>query len=199
MNRWSKAGVLDRVFARLQEEQILAIRIEHVCLDSTTISTPRRPPGRQKTSTLPPGDLGADAPPKFVWFAGGAARCALMLKAFRLAKRGMSARTGIAGAGGPASRAVFDRGAAPIKGMKPCVWRVNWVTLRSRRPTPSGWFPGPWIGWFIAAATRSNAYSVGSKPIAGFFAASTSSMCCSLASSSPALIIEALWISVNRL
>src|SRR5580692_2631683 len=37
MNRWSKAGVLDRVFARLQQEQILAIRIEHVCLDSTTI------------------------------------------------------------------------------------------------------------------------------------------------------------------
>ena len=32
MNRWSKAGVLDRVFARLQQEQILAIRIEHVCL-----------------------------------------------------------------------------------------------------------------------------------------------------------------------
>ncbi len=28
MNRWSKAGVLDRVFARLQEEQILAIHIE---------------------------------------------------------------------------------------------------------------------------------------------------------------------------
>ncbi len=26
MNRWSKAGVLDRVFARLQQEQILAIR-----------------------------------------------------------------------------------------------------------------------------------------------------------------------------
>jgi transposase len=25
MSRWSKAGVLDRVFARLQEEQILAI------------------------------------------------------------------------------------------------------------------------------------------------------------------------------
>lgn len=37
MNRWSKAGVLDRVFARLQPEQILAIRIEPVCLDSTTI------------------------------------------------------------------------------------------------------------------------------------------------------------------
>lgn len=37
MNRWSKAGVLDRVFARLQAEQILAVRIECVSLDSTTI------------------------------------------------------------------------------------------------------------------------------------------------------------------
>src|SRR5690348_14848418 len=37
MSRWSKAAVLDRVFARLQQEQILAIRIEHLCLDSTTI------------------------------------------------------------------------------------------------------------------------------------------------------------------
>src|SRR5271170_7338067 len=37
MNRWSKAGVLDRVFGRLQAEQILPIHIEQVCLDSTTI------------------------------------------------------------------------------------------------------------------------------------------------------------------
>lgn len=37
MNRWSKAGVLDRVFAHLQTEQILSIRIECVSLDSTTI------------------------------------------------------------------------------------------------------------------------------------------------------------------
>lgn len=37
MNRWSKAGVLDRVFGRLQQKQILSIRTEQVCLDSTTI------------------------------------------------------------------------------------------------------------------------------------------------------------------
>ena len=34
MNRWSKAGVLDQVFAQLQQEQILAISSKHVCLDS---------------------------------------------------------------------------------------------------------------------------------------------------------------------
>ena len=34
MNRWSKAGVLDRVFTRLQREQILALRMEAVSLDA---------------------------------------------------------------------------------------------------------------------------------------------------------------------
>jgi transposase len=30
MNRWSKAGVLERIFTRLQQEQILTIRLECV-------------------------------------------------------------------------------------------------------------------------------------------------------------------------
>ncbi len=63
MNRWSKArGVLDRIFARLQQEQILAIRIEHVVAsDSTTIKV--RPDGTgalKKTARKPlavPGRL----------------------------------------------------------------------------------------------------------------------------------------------
>ena len=37
MNRWSKSGVLDRVFARLQLKQIVRIRIEAFSLDSTSI------------------------------------------------------------------------------------------------------------------------------------------------------------------
>ena len=37
MNRWSKAGVLDRVFERLQREQIVRIKIEAVQLDSTIV------------------------------------------------------------------------------------------------------------------------------------------------------------------
>src|SRR3990172_2472262 len=37
MNRWSKAGVLDTVFERLQREQIVRIQIEAVKLDSTTV------------------------------------------------------------------------------------------------------------------------------------------------------------------
>ncbi|MHB0820418.1 IS5 family transposase [Stutzerimonas stutzeri] len=37
MNRWSKAGVLDRVFEQLQQSQIVRIKIEAVSLDSTSI------------------------------------------------------------------------------------------------------------------------------------------------------------------
>jgi transposase len=37
MNRWSKNGVLDRVFEKLQAEQIVRIKIEAFALDSTSI------------------------------------------------------------------------------------------------------------------------------------------------------------------
>ena len=37
MNRWSKNGVLDRVFAQLQHDQIVRIKIEAVALDSTAV------------------------------------------------------------------------------------------------------------------------------------------------------------------
>jgi transposase len=68
MNRWSKAGVLDRIFARLQEEQILAIHVEQVCLDSTTIKVhPDGTGALKKTARRPLAAPGADAPPKFIW------------------------------------------------------------------------------------------------------------------------------------
>jgi transposase len=37
MNRWSKSGVLDRVFEKLQREQIVRIKVEAVALDSTSV------------------------------------------------------------------------------------------------------------------------------------------------------------------
>ena len=37
MNRWSKNGVLQRVFDQLQKEQIASIRLDAFCLDSTSI------------------------------------------------------------------------------------------------------------------------------------------------------------------
>ena len=68
MNRWSKAGVLDRLFARLQEEQILAIRIEQVCVDSTTIKVhPDGTGAQKKTVPKPSAGPAAAAPPKFIW------------------------------------------------------------------------------------------------------------------------------------
>ncbi len=68
MNRWSKAGVLDRVFTRLQEEQILAVRIESVCLDSTTVKVHPDGTGALKKVVGKPSDVpGAAAPPRFIW------------------------------------------------------------------------------------------------------------------------------------
>jgi transposase len=68
MNRWSKAGVLDRVFARLQQEQILSLRLEHVSLDSTTIKVhPDGTGALKKTGRKPSGAPAADALLKFIW------------------------------------------------------------------------------------------------------------------------------------
>ncbi len=37
MNRWSKSGVLDRLFEKLQREQMVRVKIEAVSLDSTIV------------------------------------------------------------------------------------------------------------------------------------------------------------------
>ena len=39
MNRWSKAGVLDRLFARLQQEQLIQIKLEAISLDGTIVKS----------------------------------------------------------------------------------------------------------------------------------------------------------------
>ena len=68
MNRWSKAGVLDRIFARLQQEQILAIRFEVVSLDSTTVKVhPDGTGALKKADRRPLAAPGAAAPPRFIW------------------------------------------------------------------------------------------------------------------------------------
>lgn len=68
MNRWSKAGVLDRVFTRLQEEQILAVRIECVALDSTTVKVhPDGTGALKKAAPRPSGVRAVAAPPRFIW------------------------------------------------------------------------------------------------------------------------------------
>jgi len=68
MNRWSKSGVLDTVFAQLQREQLLRIRIEAVSLDSTTVKVlPDGTGALRKTADRPSPDPAVDGPPKFIW------------------------------------------------------------------------------------------------------------------------------------
>src|ERR1700733_135115 len=51
MSRWSKAGVLDRVFEKLQVEQIVRIKLEAVSLDSTPIKVHPEGTGALKKRT----------------------------------------------------------------------------------------------------------------------------------------------------
>jgi len=68
MNRWTKAGVLDRVFAELQEKQLMRIRIEAVALDSTSIKVhPDGTGALKKTAPKPSASPGADGTPRFIW------------------------------------------------------------------------------------------------------------------------------------
>jgi len=68
MNRWSKAGVLDRIFTRLQQEQILAVRIECVALDSTTVKVhPDGTGALKKAGHRPSAARAVAAPPRFIW------------------------------------------------------------------------------------------------------------------------------------
>jgi transposase len=68
MNRWSKNGVLDRVFEKLQTEQIVRIKIEAFALDSTSIKVhPDGTGALKKTDLKPSADHGADGTPRFIW------------------------------------------------------------------------------------------------------------------------------------
>jgi transposase len=68
MNRWSKNGVLDRVFEKLQVEQIVRIKLEAVGLDSTSIKVhPDGTGALKKTDPRLSGSLGAGGTPRFIW------------------------------------------------------------------------------------------------------------------------------------
>ena len=68
MNRWSKNGVLDRVFEQLQRQRLVRIKLEAVSLDSTSVKV--HPDGTdalkktvRKASASPEGD----GTPRFIW------------------------------------------------------------------------------------------------------------------------------------
>ena len=68
MNRWSKNGVLNRVFEKLQSEQIVRIKIEAFSLDSTSVKVhPDGTGALKKTVPRRSGNLVADGPPRFIW------------------------------------------------------------------------------------------------------------------------------------
>ena len=68
MNRWARAGVLDRVFAALQDEQIIRIKIEALSLDSTIVKVhPDGTGGGGTGRCLLAGTPGAAATPEGVF------------------------------------------------------------------------------------------------------------------------------------
>ncbi len=68
MNRWAKNGVLDRVFAALQQRQIIQVRVEAVSLDSTAVKVhPDGTGARKKTARKPSGKTALAGPPRFIW------------------------------------------------------------------------------------------------------------------------------------
>ena len=68
MNRWAKAGVLDRLFEELQHQQPIRVKIEAVGPDSTIVKVhPDGTGALKKTAHRPLADLEADGPRRFIW------------------------------------------------------------------------------------------------------------------------------------
>ena len=68
MNRWSKNGVLERVFEQLQRAQIVRLKLEAVALDSTIVKV--HPDGTGALKKKDPSRSAspvADGPPRFIW------------------------------------------------------------------------------------------------------------------------------------
>ncbi len=68
MNRWAKAGVLNRVFTELQKREIIRVTVESVSLDSTIVKVhPDGTGALKKTGIRPLENLEADGQPRFIW------------------------------------------------------------------------------------------------------------------------------------
>ena len=62
------SGVLDRVFEKLQMEQIVRIKIEAFSLDSTSVKVhPDGTGALKKTDLRPSASPAADGTPRFIW------------------------------------------------------------------------------------------------------------------------------------
>ena len=68
MSRWSKSGVMDRLFERLQQAQIIRIKIEAASLDSTIVKVhPDGTGALKKTALNPSASRAEDGAPRFIW------------------------------------------------------------------------------------------------------------------------------------
>ncbi|OQA82753.1 MAG: hypothetical protein BWY31_03101 [Lentisphaerae bacterium ADurb.Bin242] len=68
MNRWSKNGVLQRLFEGLQQENLICIRMEAVCMDSTTAKVRSNGSGAfKKAGSKVSAVHEEDSRQKFIW------------------------------------------------------------------------------------------------------------------------------------
>ena len=68
MNRWAKSGALAKVFEALQRQQIIAIKIEAVSLDSTIVKVhPDGTGALKKLVRSPSVSPRVDGQQKFIW------------------------------------------------------------------------------------------------------------------------------------
>jgi len=68
LNRWSKNGVLQRVFEGLQAEGIIEVKVSFICLDSTTVKVhPDACGALKKMADRQSGEVAVDSPQKFIW------------------------------------------------------------------------------------------------------------------------------------
>ena len=68
MNRWSKSGVLDDVFVKMQQKQLVQVSLEVCSLDSTSIKV--HPDGcgaLKKTAHSPLENQEVGGQPRFIW------------------------------------------------------------------------------------------------------------------------------------
>ena len=68
MNRWSKNGVLRRLFEAMQTEGVIRIKMEVLCIDSTSVKVhPNGTGALKKVDSRASGDQEADSQPRFIW------------------------------------------------------------------------------------------------------------------------------------
>ena len=69
LNRWAKSGMLARVFGALQKEGVLAMRLEVLSLDSSSLKVhPDAHGALKKTARKPSANPKEAGTPKFIWW-----------------------------------------------------------------------------------------------------------------------------------